>query len=643
MNEIETDSDGQDGEDTTELSVSVTSDSKQESSEMTDVTERNDSITSVNDSSSGIEANSVKDDAMVDDVITDYVSCDDVIVSCVLGDDVSCDDVIGDDVKNGDATGVDVIDDGVLGGEVISDHVIDNNFTSDAAIGDNELRDSTGEYINDIIAANKSTDDRSRTVLNNQPSGSMVSSRNKIQNGSENTEISSDGSPSPMTHTELSVAEDISNIQHDRDNISTFCNENTVDNKRDSPLGDNIATDKQERQGRTEEDLDKDKTRACKCFHKRDTAGDDKFNGEYADNSVGLKEQTNLPTGDCTNLSSTIQDGRQNTSQVDEHRFADRLQDSSFDSKILVPSLVERNAQGELNESNNDSLGSLENKPHISNTTQNISLQSDGKVTDGINITESINISINGNTNDDKTSQEAKIDNARVENLENLSSNINLSKVGDRTSCNSSSSRIIDKNKMPQKLRNSTTVDASNIFSSDVNFTKGYDRTSYTDRNTDEKKLPQKSTNTGGVEDLRLLYDVKILKVEDPTSHISDNHVEHNFSDRSFIKRSISLNSIASSDISERERKSSIKSSITEQPEQGMLDNGVDLSSKEGMDKFKEFLIDTKGEALFLFWLQVETWKHLGDDGDKIRYLKIETNYIECFPVWLPMKTESDS
>ena len=635
MNEVETDSDGQDGEDTTELSVSVTSDSKEESSEMTDVTERNDSITSVNDSSSGIEANSVKDDVMVDDVITDCVSCDDVIVNCVLADDISRDDVIGDD------------DDGVLGGEVISDHVTDNNFTSDAAIGDNALGDSTGEYINDVTSENKSTDDRSRIVLNNQPSGSMVSSRNKIQNCSENTEISSDGSPLPMIHTEPSVAEDISNIQHDRDNISTFCNEkeNTVDNKGNSPLGDNIATDKQERQGRTEEDLDKDKTRTCKCFHKRDTASDDKFNGEYADNSVGLKEQTNLPTGDCTNLSSTIQDGRQNTSQVDEHSLADRLQDSSFDSKILVLSLIERNAQGELNESNNDSLGPLENEDHIINTTQNISLQSDSKVTDGIIITESINISINGNTDDDKTSQEAKIDNARVDNLENLSSNINLSKVGNRTSCNSSSSGIIDKNKMPQKLRNSRMVDASNIFSSDIHFTKGsIDRTSYTDRNADEKELPQKSTNIGEVEDLRLLYDdVKILKVEDPTSHISDNHTEHNFSDRPFIKRSISLNSIASSDISERERKSSIKSSITEQPEQGMLDNGVDLSSKEGMDKFKEFLINTKGEALFLFWLQVETWKHLSDDGDKIRYLKIETNYIECFPVWLPMKTESDS
>jgi uncharacterized protein YeaO (DUF488 family) len=199
------------------------------------------------------------------------------------------------------------------------------------------------------------------------------------------------------------------------------------------------------------------------------------------------------------------------------------------------------------------------------------------------------------------------------ENLEGLSSETNLSKIEAQTSYSPSSNGINNTNKMPQKHTNSipNMLDASNMSPSDINFQNVVDQTHYdTYSNRSEKEMTQDYTNTDKLEHLQLSHDVKILKMEEDTaSNISDN----DNSDRSFTKRRSSSN--YSSDISEFEQ----KSSITEQQEQALLNNGVDLSSKEGMDKFKEFLVNTKGEALLFLWLQVETWKHLGNRGDKIR------------------------
>ena len=214
---------------------------------------------------------------------------------------------------------------------------------------------------------------------------------------------------------------------------------------------------------------------------------------------------------------------------------------------------------------------------------------------------------------DHTISQDGKNNAGSIDGLEDLSSETNLSKIEAQTSYSPSSNGINNTNKMPQKHTNSipNMLDASNMSPSDINFQNVVDQTHYdTYSNRSEKEMTQDYTNTDKLEHLQLSHDVKILKMEEDAS-MSD--IDSDNSDRSFIKRPSSSN--YSSDISEFEQ----KSSITEQQEQALLNNGVDLSSKEGMDKFKEFLVNTKGEALLFLWLQVETWKHLGNRGDKIR------------------------
>ena len=59
--------------------------------------------------------------------------------------------------------------------------------------------------------------------------------------------------------------------------------------------------------------------------------------------------------------------------------------------------------------------------------------------------------------------------------------------------------------------------------------------------------------------------------------------------------------------------------------EEGKKENSqVDLSTKHGMDKLREFLTNTKGETLLLFWLQVELWKHPKNEEEKRKLVSLK-------------------
>lgn len=49
-----------------------------------------------------------------------------------------------------------------------------------------------------------------------------------------------------------------------------------------------------------------------------------------------------------------------------------------------------------------------------------------------------------------------------------------------------------------------------------------------------------------------------------------------------------------------------------------------DLSTKQGMDKLKDFLANTKAETLFSFWLQVELWKSVTGVVEKTKLVVLE-------------------
>lgn len=46
-----------------------------------------------------------------------------------------------------------------------------------------------------------------------------------------------------------------------------------------------------------------------------------------------------------------------------------------------------------------------------------------------------------------------------------------------------------------------------------------------------------------------------------------------------------------------------------------------DLATKDGFEAFKQFLLDTSGEKMLQFWLEVECGRHLDDDGQKNRWV----------------------
>lgn len=48
-----------------------------------------------------------------------------------------------------------------------------------------------------------------------------------------------------------------------------------------------------------------------------------------------------------------------------------------------------------------------------------------------------------------------------------------------------------------------------------------------------------------------------------------------------------------------------------------------DLATKDGLEAFKQFLLDTSGEKMLQFWLEVECGRHLDDHGQKNRWVQL--------------------
>ncbi|XP_046862690.1 regulator of G-protein signaling 22-like isoform X3 [Xenia sp. Carnegie-2017] len=84
---------------------------------------------------------------------------------------------------------------------------------------------------------------------------------------------------------------------------------------------------------------------------------------------------------------------------------------------------------------------------------------------------------------------------------------------------------------------------------------------------------------------------------------------------------------------------------ISVESDQKINDNDVNrkalLSSKTAMDKFKDFLVDTKGESLLLLWLQIEYWKHIKNSEERKRYVQ-EMKQQYGSPLELPRKIKKD-
>ena len=52
-----------------------------------------------------------------------------------------------------------------------------------------------------------------------------------------------------------------------------------------------------------------------------------------------------------------------------------------------------------------------------------------------------------------------------------------------------------------------------------------------------------------------------------------------------------------------------------------------DLATKDGLEAFKQFLLDTSGEKMLQFWLEVECGRHLDDDGQKNRWVQSKNTF----------------
>ena len=569
---------------------------------------------------------------------------DDLSYSIVKDDDIKHDDVISDDVTRNGVTNSDVISDDVVSSDAISNVVKDDDVTGDNVIGNDfidsdVIRVDTDEYDNSI---NKTTGNDTCV----DPSDSMES--NDIEDDTKNEELSYDTPPLTSGHIEITITEDNSTVQRDFSNIPSFWNEEnaveSVENR--SHLSKNIIEEAQDERIFVEKGLE-DQGGVCKCFHKaNDTASEEKLQSKYIeDNSVHFQEQTNssnvnrtnidsinsTANADSANLSNIIQDSTEVT-ETSEDSFAEKLGNSSFASKTSLPTLSlntaencasnEENIEDDLSESNNhDTYDSPVNKSYNNNALNGSSCQSYDEASDS-NKKDNISIpSTNANIDANEMSPGQRND----DNFEDVS-NIGLSKVEDRTLHGVSDDGMAIRSTIPPNVTNSNIVDALEISLSDLKLSKKRDGTFLDDEkdlpqtisdisndNMNEKKMPKDSTM---VENTPKLHDIRILSVDDPD--ILESKSENNFLHRSLKKRTSSLNSFASSDISSVENER--KSVFTEEQEQEIPGDEMDLSSKAGMDKFKEFLTNTKGEALLLFWLEVETWKHIGNNGDKIRY-----------------------
>lgn len=642
----------QDEDEISELSVSVTSDSF-ETSSVSEINntfdERNNSVTRMDGSSGGI----VKDD----DVITDDVTGGDVASDDVMSSEIINDDVISDNIKSGDAISNDISNDDVKGDKnVVANDVIDKDLIRSDVIGDDNIPINTGGYVNSV---SKSIHNDSCVDPSDKLSESIESNEVRTKSG----QVACDNPPLASAHIEITITEDNSTVQHDFIDISNFCDEKNVakSDEKHSDLSENIIAEAQDEQAFIKKGVE-EKDGGCKCFHKtKDIASEEQLQSGYIeDNSVDFREQmnssdvtrTNMDSkesygiSDSSNLSNTIQESHEVT-ETSEKNSVEKLENSSFASKTPLSTTssntadnFDSNEQSTEDDSsepkNQDSSQSPVNKPHNRKPSYGNPLQSNFKTLDS---TENGNISKNCTSNENIDANEMSHGQKNSYSWEN-SSNVSLSKVEDQTLQNISDDGVFDKNKIPQNAvetsffgdklskieeqaflntdvknlaQKSTIFDVSETSFSDDS--KIDDKTLYINDNIDDNNLPKESTNTTTVENTPKLHDIRVLTVEDPG--ISESiKSERNFLPRSVRERTSSANSFASSDIS---MESGRKSSFADEQEPQMADDELDLSSKAGMDKFKEFLMDTKGEALLLFWLEVETWKHIGDSGDKMR------------------------
>ena len=626
-------------DESSELSVSVTSGSF-ETSSVSEINnnfdERNNSVTRMDDSSGGIVEN--------DDVITDDVTGGDVTSDDVTSSDIINDDVISDNVKSSDAISNDVSNDDVKGDKnVVANDVIGEDLIRSDVIDDDIIPINTGECVNSV---SKSIDNDSCVDPSDKLSESMES--NEVRTKCE--QLACDNPPLARAHIEITITEDNSTVQQDFIDISNLCDEKNVakSDGKHSNLSENIIAEAQDEQTFIKKGVE-EKGGGCKCFHKtKDIASEEQHQNKYIEDKsvVGFRQIMNSPDvtrtnmdskesygiSERSNLSNTIQDSPEVT-DTSEDNSVEKLENISFASKtpLLTTSSntvdnFDSNEQSTEDESsepkNHDSSQSPVNKPDNSKPFHGNLLQSNFKTLDS---TENVNISINCTSSENTDANEMSHAQNNIDSLEN-SSNVSLSKVEDRTSQNISDDGIFDKNKIPQnaveisssdvklsKLEERTIFDVSETSFSDDS--KIHNETSYINDNIDDNNFPKESTNTATVENTPKLHDVRILTVENPDI-LESIKSERNFLRRSVRERTSSANSFASSDFSVE---SDGMSSFADEQEPLMADDEMDLSSKAGMDKFKEFLMDTKGEALLLFWLEVETWKHIGDSGDKMR------------------------
>ena len=67
-----------------------------------------------------------------------------------------------------------------------------------------------------------------------------------------------------------------------------------------------------------------------------------------------------------------------------------------------------------------------------------------------------------------------------------------------------------------------------------------------------------------------------------------------------------------------------------------------DLATKDGLEAFKQFLLDTSGEKMLQFWLEVECGRHLDDDGQKNRWVqsRLLQKTLSKFLLYQPIKLQ---
>ena len=67
-----------------------------------------------------------------------------------------------------------------------------------------------------------------------------------------------------------------------------------------------------------------------------------------------------------------------------------------------------------------------------------------------------------------------------------------------------------------------------------------------------------------------------------------------------------------------------------------------DLATKDGLEAFKQFLLDTSGEKMLQFWLEVECGRHLDDDGQKNRWVQSRRlqKTLSKFLLYQPLKLQ---